>query len=405
VAAADRHWEEALGYFTGGEWERWFKDLYRNDLPARMSAIKGQYGDDDLGLDAFLRSLDPTFPPPRLASPVATLDVGKLAWGETRTLDWEVHNQGSGCLHARVVDFHAGLQVDPLEFHTHDRQVIRVSVNAGLLTPAATVQTLHLDIDAGSGGRFQLAVRVTVPEPELNLAVSSLDLGSIHLGDQTSKQAQVWVRNHGGSPFKGEALSDQRWLVVHPRSFLCPPGGRRKLNLQVDTRDMTLRPYQAQLRVRARAGKWVRDAPVGVHLQVSFWKTLREWLKPLELPALVIAGAGLFGCLWGGLLGVLLDTLGVRVIETSTGILTGAMFGALICGGSGAAVGALGKFRRGGAREIGKIGLVTGVIVGALGGLLVPGFLPDLGPSAFGGLVSGTASAIFGAILWLLPRR
>jgi serine/threonine protein kinase len=92
VLTADRKWAEALDYFKGEDWEKWFRDLYRNNLIAQLQAIRSNAQQSDLALDAFLRVLDASYPLPRLSLPAPVLNMGMVPWRSLRQADVVIVN-------------------------------------------------------------------------------------------------------------------------------------------------------------------------------------------------------------------------------------------------------------------------------------------------------------------------
>ena len=139
---------------------------------------------DDRGVTVFepMILIDPSLPQPKLQTTQPTLDFGVLPWQEQRTLDLEVTNGGSGSMQGRFVNIFACMEVEPVEFITHEKQTAKVTVDTGALTPSSKPQHLHLTIDAGGAGKTRLPVRVTVPEPKLQVSTPVLNLGTTYRG-------------------------------------------------------------------------------------------------------------------------------------------------------------------------------------------------------------------------------
>ena len=251
---ANRFWSEARDYFRQDRWEKWFAERNRNDVLNIMKSIKQSHaGDPDKALDAFLRQICPTFPQPilRLSSP--DLQFGDLPWQTTRTLDLVISNGGGGWLSGRFVKTPIWATPNPDSFATHDRQTIKVTVDAGKLTPETHQQTGSLEIAAGSGST-RISVAVTVPTPQISIVPMRLDLGTEGWSD--TLHGTLTVRNTGGSACESTVRCDDVWLDIQPDHFRCEPGQSVPLAAKADVRQMVIGVNQLKVAVNAQAGGW-----------------------------------------------------------------------------------------------------------------------------------------------------
>jgi serine/threonine protein kinase len=114
VQVCDQGWADARYHLFRGDFEERLRKWGRTDLEARTAALRGQYANDqDAGLDAFLRLLDPTYPPPHLQLNPPALQVAALPWGRQATLDLEIRNAGHGCLQGCFVNLPCWVQIKP----------------------------------------------------------------------------------------------------------------------------------------------------------------------------------------------------------------------------------------------------------------------------------------------------
>jgi len=272
-ALANRQWEEAKGYLYGGKWRRWFEDdLKRNDMAALVRQTITQQQKEDVGLDTFLRALDPAFPPAKLQINSAALDFGTVPWQTQQTVSLEIRNSGSGCLYGQITGLPTWLQVDLAQFATHERQPIAVTADANALSPRRQPYTATLTIDAGTSGQAQLLVHLTVPEPQLLVEPPQLNLG---VSSRGANLADTFiVRNTGGSAFEGTARSDAAWLTVQPASFRGEAAKTSYLQIEADTNRMTPAQHTAKVRIQAQAGGWQQTAErqVTMRLLKSLWQ-------------------------------------------------------------------------------------------------------------------------------------
>jgi serine/threonine protein kinase len=396
VPAAAARWEEARLYFKDGAWENWLGDVHRHDLAARIVQLKSQVADPDLGLDAFLRFLDPALPPAQLYLPLTVIDAGDIPWGAQRTLDLEIENRGGGALQARLLNQPPGLRAVPDFLSVHRRQALRLVIDANALSPDPRPQVLPLVVDAGSAGRVRLRLRFTIPLPIVQVEPLGLDLGSAYRGQ--ALDAGLKVRNAGSSPFHGELICPFPASAVHPTSFDCLPGSEIQVSLLVDTRRYRLGQHNAEISLHARAGAWEQVHFIPLQLWISVFHTFWKLAGPGLLWA---GGCGLFGGFLGWFLASLTVGTGGMIASPLIGALTGAFIGFLICIFPALVLGILGWL----GAPSGRLGFRLGAILGAASGLLVGALSGALAgwiganAAVFGILVGFSSAATLGALL------
>lgn len=415
VFSADHKWEEARKYFTGDAWSNWFQLIHYNDLPVTIQAIQSQQPNPDLALDAFLRHLDANYPAPRLEVSPSTLNLGALPWKTHQEFSLQVTNRGSGCLKGFFLHVPLGLQVDPAQFTIHDQAQIRVKVNTGLLSPATQSQTLHLEIEAGMAGNARIPIQLSVPEPAMHIDQSAVDFGSTFRGQVFVHRLQI--SNQGLSPFQGEVRSEAGWIKAQPERFLCRPGSRATVELQVDTQGL---PVSANLlgrvSISGKAGSWQKITHVPVTLQVSLPKTL---LKSVGPPLGWSGAAGIYAACFGAFLGNLVGQMLGPLRQAALGVFSGALLGAIIYLFIGILIGVSGGFpgkgRLDGLRQGVKYSLIAGSLGGGLAGYLAYRLLDWLGLALsagqggfawgwFGAVTGALAGLLLGFVLWLVAR-
>lgn len=401
-AAASTRWDEAVKYFASDAWERWLKDQHRNDLAASLVQIRTQQKDRNLALDAFLRVVDPSLPPPQLALPVKTLKAGVLPWHQKMELDLEIRNTGGGCLVAQFANLPAGVQAKPQTAVVRDRLVIRLTLDSSQIMPSAQPLDLPVPLEAGRGGREVVTIKVHVPEPAVVLQPAQLDLGRVYRGQRASNT--LVIANSGKSPFSADARANAAWWIVEPDHFTCPPGQSRALHVAADTRRMRLGAQDVQIVIQARAGAWERTLPVPARLTVSFWKTFfRLWAPPLA----VITFSALIGASLGWAAAWLLELSATPVNTALGGVMVGGLLGGMLGLLGGMLTGLSGWPGTGrgrpGVRLGGLGGALIGLACGVLVGVLVGWLHGVLGVLA--ALTGGLVGAVLGGIGWAGRRR
>jgi serine/threonine protein kinase len=394
---ANLHWEEARSYFESDDWEKWFKDQHRHDLPDQLKRVKSQTRDTNLALDAFLRFLDPSFPPPQLRLNQPSLNAGVLPWRSRRTFDLEIVNSGSGCLNGGFPNLPPCLQIEPAVFSTHNRQAIRVTLDASMLSPGPRPQTTLLTIDAGQGGIMQIPISFSVPEPHLQVSLPSLDLGSAYQGEAVA--GSITVSNSGASPFIGNVTVQAGWLNVEPPIFLCPPGSNLDVQVIANTQGLSLGKKLAQLEIKAKANQWEQPVPVQVALNLS---TLRTFLKFWAPPIVFTLVGALYGFCFGWMLGWLGETFELHLTSNLSIFMSGAVVGGVTCAVIGALVGALSGIGNLNTRDSALAGALLagllGVVIGGASGFLWRAVLNWLGI-----LVNRGDLLLYAALVGILP--
>lgn len=308
-------WQEAKGYFTNGLWQRWFKAIDDEQTWELMENAKTEHQDPDLALDRFLRALDGTLPLPLLSLTLNWLDFGIVPWQEQHTQTLELHNSGGGALFGQVMNVPPWMHITPLEFTTHDKQELTISVDTNNLTPRAQPYSAMITIDSGIGGKEQLKVTMLLPEPRLELKASHLRL---HLNDKRDAlTGTLTVRNSGSSPFDGKIEWNEGKLTVEPTHFRCAQNDKQEINIQVAINEIGVKEYMSKLTVTAQAGEWNDSETAQVYVSSPLFRF----------------HGGIAGVLQGMLIGIPLSMLAHWVVSqmilpelndfTSTMILLG----------------------------------------------------------------------------------
>jgi hypothetical protein len=288
----------------------------------------------------------------------------------------------------------------------YDRRTVKVTIDAGLLSPGPRQQTVLLTMDAGSGGKAQIPISISVPEPRLLVSSPNLDLGSAYQGETVT--ASFTVSNMGLSPFIGEVTIQVGWLKVDPASFLCAPGSSQDLHLTADSQGLPLGRQQINLDVKAKANRWEQPAPIQVALHLSAFKTfLKYWAPPIGITLL----GGVYGFCFGWVLGLIGQSLQLRVSSNLAALISGAAIGGLVCACIGALVGAASGIGNLNTRDSAWAGTaLAGLLGGAAGaasGFFWRASLEWLGILVSQGelvvytaLVGGSAAALLFLVLW-----
>ncbi len=304
AAAADLRWEEARGYFSGPSWENWLQDIHRNDLASRIAQIKKQITDVDMGLDAFLRSLNANYPAAKLYVPNKAIDAGTIPWGTQKVLNLEIQNQGSGALYAQLLNLPAGLRAAQAAVAVHRKHTLTLVVDSSMLRPSLRSQTIPLVINAGSAGLARIQIQLIVPAPVMTIDPASLDFGVAFRG-QVIEVALI-VRNPGSSNFRCEVSSQMLGLMAAPGRFDCPPGGEQPVNFELDTHPYGIGLHTSSISFKAQAGGWEQIEGIPTQLHISLLRSIWN-----------IAGPALY---WGAGIGVYGSFLGWFLVSLAVGI-------------------------------------------------------------------------------------
>ena len=277
VALADRNWQEAVDYFKGDAWNKWFKDLHRHDAIGAMHTAKTQHKQSEVALDAFLRSIDPSYPPPHMHVPTTSIDLGIVPWQLQKTVNLEVLNTGGGCFEGRAVSLFTSLKTKPTEFVVHRSAMLEITLDAGALTPSPHQHSLYLTLDAGSVGQVRLPVKVSVPEPQPLVNDAVVRLGTAYT--DKVQEGTFQVRNLGNSAFLGEVRLNAEWLSVTPSKFLCGVGKSYDITVRANPEMLAIGEHTAQVMVRTYAGDWEKPLPVQVVLRISAFRSLLKLIQ------------------------------------------------------------------------------------------------------------------------------
>ena len=309
--ACDQHWEDGKFHLYRGDFEERLRKWGRTDLEAKTAALRKQYVNQDVGLDAFIRLLDPAYPPPAIQVTPAALDLGSVPWGEQRTVQIEVRNTGKGCLQVRTVGSQAPwLKTDQSEFTIHERQTVQLTVAAGRIVAAESKRRWGASrCDAGPGGQAQVALRISVPEPQVTVTPAALDLGAAYQGE--TRTAGLTVSNQGGSPCDVTVAGGADWAKITPDHFRCASGKSVAVTIAADTSRMGIGTHRTAVSVTAEAGGWRQETPVTAEVELPWLKTFaRRYRKALA----VLAGGS----------GRSLGGLGRRAIAEAVSVQPGA---------------------------------------------------------------------------------
>ncbi len=412
AAMADQHWQEALEYLKDGDWEDWFRKNHQNHYAKTIRDTKARQSNPHLALDAVLRQLDPRFPAPSLHTNQTVIDAGMIPWRSFRRLDISLSNQGSGCLHGICVKTAPCLKLTPKEFIFHERCSLKLRIDTSNLTPSPQTQTYYLNLDAGTAGKLQIAIKFIVPEPELAIDTLELDFGKVARGAMLRDAFQV--NNLGGSFFEGRISSDRPWAIARPPHFGCSPGSACPAQVDLSVGDLSYGEHQASIQVAAKAGDWEQVKMLILRLHVSPWKSfLKFWAPPLSFTSLVGTYGGFMGMILGSALGKLLYPLQGSLQPLLVGALLGGvsqMFFLALLG----ALGGISPLRgRLGLQEGAIFGFGFGAVSGAAAGLMAARLFDwlnlELQKNAvydpFGALVGTASGLLLGASLALFSKK
>ena len=243
AAICDRDWEEGKYHLYRGDFEDRLRRWGRADMEAQVTSLRTRYkgGDQDAGLDAFVRLLDPHFPRQVLQVGVVELDLGSIGRGGKRTVDLTVANSGRGYMQATVSSGAPWVRIaeDRLSLLAGEQRALRVEIDTTDL-PTGHRHKAKITVDAGPGGRTVIPVSVRVPRGQLGIVRSSLDFGSVHRGQRVPAQFFA-VSNNGGSYLDVRVINKERWIGrVTPDTFRCQPGQRQMLKVGIDTKKLGL---------------------------------------------------------------------------------------------------------------------------------------------------------------------
>jgi len=104
VPLCDRHWQEAKSYlYDDKQFTQWFIDLRRNDLVALVEESRKQK-DHDVGLEMFLKGLNPSLVGPRVSVETKLRDIPKYDFSSSNRVQPKVliKSSGRGCCFGKI---------------------------------------------------------------------------------------------------------------------------------------------------------------------------------------------------------------------------------------------------------------------------------------------------------------
>jgi len=163
-ALSDKHWQAACEYLYSGDFERWLRDLNRLDLVEIAKTTCGRFRNRNLGLEAFLRRLDPGLPYPKLEVDPLRLDLGQVGRNGDITQTLSLRNSSRGYVKAKISTTAPWLQAQP--------QAAGLRANGAATTVSVAIRAHELPlfgrhqgtvvIKAGRAGRVSIPVTVQV---------------------------------------------------------------------------------------------------------------------------------------------------------------------------------------------------------------------------------------------------
>ncbi|MBN1921066.1 MAG: SUMF1/EgtB/PvdO family nonheme iron enzyme [Anaerolineae bacterium] len=271
VGCCSRHWDYARDKLYDGTVERWLRSevsvLFDPVLADQAHAIVQQQKQPDIGLDQFLRALEPIFPLPRLETSPAQLDAGAVPWQQRRELPFEIHNVGSGCFSGQVNSNAVWLSVQPatLTCVAGRKVVVTASVDTQALQIGQVYQT-RLEMQGNLARAKSVSVTVAVPEPALKVSPPTLDLGTVNQGEQLVPLLQVC--NTGGSALDAHVHNTQHWLKAQLADLRVDPGCSAEILLSADTTQLLAGEYVTDVLIQAQMAAWKDEVAVPVRVTI-----------------------------------------------------------------------------------------------------------------------------------------
>ena len=159
-AMCDKHWEAARGYLYNGDFQRWLRDLNRLDLAELAQSVTKRYPNQDQGLEAFLRTLDPGLPRPKLEVTPWEMDLGHVAREESIPRQIALWNGTRGAATANVSTATPWIRLRPPAVELVAR-ASPVTVSVSIRTRDLPLRGRHqgaIQVDAGEAGQMTIPV-------------------------------------------------------------------------------------------------------------------------------------------------------------------------------------------------------------------------------------------------------
>lgn len=173
------------------------------------------------------------------ARPSLSLDATTLEFGAARRATriaraLKLSNPGTADLVGTIKSRAGWLTVQPAEFRCPpgETQTLTATCDTAEIPGGDTILSEALFIDANAGQQA-ISASVEVLAPELSVAPTALDLGTVQDGDDV--EVNLTVGNRGSVTWEGTVRSRVPWLAVEPQSLLCEPGHFVPLTVTLNT--------------------------------------------------------------------------------------------------------------------------------------------------------------------------
>ena len=233
----DQNWADGVFHLYQGHFEPWFQGINRYDLSSLAGSVRQRGGDQNGGLEEFLRALNPTMPLPVLALDSAQLDFGAVERGDKVTLDLTLYNTGRGYLYGEIKSLVGCVNVrtEKVGCMAGSQQVVQVILDTTQLGEGTTLAPA-LEVNS-NGGQQRVAVQVFVIwQPRLKVQPGKLDFGDV-LVEEHGKQASavLTLTNAGGGVLDGRMMTPAPWISLPQSRFQLASGQSLQVTVVADT--------------------------------------------------------------------------------------------------------------------------------------------------------------------------
>ena len=226
-------WDHTRDLLQTGDPEHWLRRSLHNPVAADAAKrVVAAYADQDEALDAFLRELDPHFPPGRLELPAEKVDLGLVTTGRAATATVELRNTGRGYGRGTVTGSAAWLSAagGRLGVRPGGRAQLVIEADTAQLDPGKRYSEQLVISPAGGGKPLTLEVVLTVAEPRLHLSPARLTF-DLRAGGATPQE--LALSNTGANQVQCALTGDEGWLSASPENLALPPGQSGRVTVTV----------------------------------------------------------------------------------------------------------------------------------------------------------------------------
>ncbi len=250
------HWDYTRDILYSGDLDHWLRRSLHNPVVAETARrIVDTNADQDAGLQAFVRELDPKSPSSQLQLTQNTLDLGTATAAHGGSAVVSIANRGQGYGNGTISSSAAWLQGENASFGVKPGGTadLVITADTATLTPGKRYEETVTLTPADGNKPLTLRVRVAVAEPRVTVSPQRL------VFDVTTTSVaplQLTLTNTGGDRVECNFMRDEQWLLIQPKTLTLPAGQSATVDVAIreqrlppvvrPSTDLTMRPSHGE---------------------------------------------------------------------------------------------------------------------------------------------------------------